>query len=393
MHQVKGFGGATFKSFKTRPEAESFITVHASTSGFASYTSSQQNSTFASSANDDQQSSPIAATHLGSIRQKQSETSSTCATKYNDIYIDSQCHSISSYNTSNPDQVQLDKTKRAEGHIGAGLVSRVYAVSNGRKIGIYSNWKDCEKQIKGFTRAMFKAFYTLDDAVDFITSNNQRLQKKRPAEDSARENNTSNKRMMLNNTERSYDLDITVYFDGGSRGNPGIAGAGAQITYRTKEQQTIYSIRQYCGDKQTNNYAEYTGLIMGLKQVTSFLSQHVKDVNNEGKFLSYRVRMFGDSNLVVQQVNGCWQCKVDNIRALYNEARTLYAELQNIGGGGEIMLQHVYREQNKVADGKYVVSVEHGQLKKLIDSSILYKNLQMKPWTREEVGLHLPLKQ
>jgi viroplasmin and RNaseH domain-containing protein/ribonuclease HI len=353
MMQVKGVGGATFKSFKTRPEAESFITVHASTSGFASYSSSQQNTTFAS-ANNHQQSQLAAAAHLTS-RQIQSKMSSASDNKDGEIYIDPQCQSISSYNTSNPDQVQLDKTKRSEGHIGAGLVSRIYAVSNGRQIGIYSNWKECEKQIKGFTRAMFKAFYTIDDAVEFITSNNQRLQKKRPAEDNTGEN-ASSKRMVLNNTEEgNYDLDITVYFDGGSRGNPGVAGSGTFITCSTKEQRTTYHIRQYCGDKQTNNYAEYTGLIMGLKQVASFLSQHIKDNTSHEGTPAYRVRVFGDSNLVVQQVNGCWQCKNDNIRALYSEARTLYCGLGTIGNGGEITLQHVYREQNKVADGESMV--------------------------------------
>jgi ribonuclease HI len=109
------------------------------------------------------------------------------------------------------------------------------------------------------------------------------------------------------------------------------------------------------GDMGYNNYAEYTGLIMGLKQVASFLSQHIKDNTSHEGTPAYRVRVFGDSNLVVQQVNGCWQCKNDNIRALYNEARTLYCGLGTIGNCGEITLQHVYREQNKVADGESMV--------------------------------------
>jgi len=68
---------------------------------------------------------------------------------------------------------------------------------------------------------------------------------------------------------------------------------------------------------------------------------------------SYIVNVYGDSNLVIQQVKRCWQCKNDNIKPLYDKAHQLHKEIIDIlGTDGTVTFEHVYREQNKVADGK-----------------------------------------
>jgi ribonuclease HI len=277
--------------------------------------------------------------------------------KQGDIYIDPQCQSISNYNTNHPREVELDKTKRTEGHIGPGLVSRVYAVAIGRRVGVYSNWKDCEAQIKGYTRASFKAFYTLEDAVQFIHSNDSNVRgKKRPLETNGE--TTSNKRVHEESDEK-FDLDITIYFDGGSRGNPGVAGAGAEVKIKSKDKLTTYHIREYCGDKQTNNFAEYTGLIVGLKLAHQRICDHTNSVDrpkHPSWRPSYRVRAFGDSNLIIQQMKGSWQCKNANIKALYAEAVHCYGKIMSqIGPKGTVEFEHVYREDNKMADGEFVL--------------------------------------
>ena len=43
-----------------------------------------------------------------------------------------------------------------------------YAVKEGREPGIYPTWKDCEKQVKGYTGAIYKKFTTEKEAEDFI---------------------------------------------------------------------------------------------------------------------------------------------------------------------------------------------------------------------------------
>ncbi len=91
--------------------------------------------------------------------------------------------------------------------------------------------------------------------------------------------------------------EYVLYFDGCSKGNPGIAGAGTVI-YKNEEE--IYTETTFVGDYETNNVAEYTGLIIGLGYA----------VNNKIQKLLVR----GDSNLVIKQMNGEYQVKSTNIK-------------------------------------------------------------------------------
>lgn len=351
--KVKGFGGATFKSFKTRPEAASFIAINtASSNGSANPSLRESQSSY-------QNAKSTSSTDYGNNTAKQcsgdNQNNRDTNTQHEGIYIHPQCHTISSYNMQHPDKVQLDKLKRAEGHIGAGLVSRIYAVKNGRKVGVFSNWNDCQKQIKGYTRSSFKSFYSIDDALQFIkgSSNNNdgKQDRKRLAENVE---STSNKSTRHNDNQ--YDLEITIHFDGGSRGNPGTAGAGAEVKVLSKDKCTIHHVRKYCGEKQTNNYAEYTGLIEGLKVANECIMYHSNAVGRPevpSWRPSYRIFVYGDSNLVIQQMNGCWQCKNANIQPLYKEACALKSAILDRVGLNGVVFEHVYREQNKVADGEY----------------------------------------
>ena len=63
----------------------------------------------------------------------------------------------------------------------------------------------------------------------------------------------------MSDTNDTYSL----YFDGCSKGNPGKAGAGAVIY---KNNMEIFSISIFVGEKETNNVAEYSGLVIGLKE-------------------------------------------------------------------------------------------------------------------------------
>jgi ribonuclease HI len=119
----------------------------------------------------------------------------------------------------------------------------------------------------------------------------------------------------------------TLYFDGCSKGNPGKAGAGYAI-YKNDEEIMSKSI--YVGDKETNNKAEYTGLLEGLRYAieNQLLCLHVK----------------GDSNLAIRQMKGEYKVKSDNILAIYQEAKQLCEQFSHI------TFEHVYRKDNKRAD-------------------------------------------
>jgi len=119
----------------------------------------------------------------------------------------------------------------------------------------------------------------------------------------------------------------TLYFDGCSKGNPGKAGAGYAI-YKNDEEVMSKSI--YVGDKETNNKAEYTGLLEGLRYAieNNINCLHVK----------------GDSNLAIKQMKGEYKVKSENILALYQEAKQLCEHFSHI------TFEHVYRKDNKRAD-------------------------------------------
>ena len=101
-----------------------------------------------------------------------------------------------------------------------------------------------------------------------------------------------------------------LQFDGGSRGNPGTAGAGA-VLYTVDndgdENNVIGKTEKWAGyfyiGNSTNNVAEYMGLIEGLRQAI------VLDIKN--------IEIEGDSQLVISQLNGTYRVKHPNLIPLY----------------------------------------------------------------------------
>jgi len=101
---------------------------------------------------------------------------------------------------------------------------------------------------------------------------------------------------------------VVIEADGGSRGNPGPAAYGALL----KDQQTGEVIAER-GDSigiETNNVAEYRGLIAGLE----LAAEHAPGAEIE-------VRM--DSKLVVEQMAGNWKIKHPSMKPLALEAKRL----------------------------------------------------------------------
>ncbi len=123
------------------------------------------------------------------------------------------------------------------------------------------------------------------------------------------------------------EIEYKLQFDGCSKSNPGIAGAGAVIYKFNKE---ISSKIQFVGNNETNNVAEYTGLIIGLKEA---IKLDIKSICVEG-----------DSLLVIKQMKGEYKVKSPNLINLYNEAKELEKQFELI------LFSHIYRCQNKRAD-------------------------------------------
>lgn len=118
----------------------------------------------------------------------------------------------------------------------------------------------------------------------------------------------------------------TLHIDGGSRGNPGPAACGWSLCVDGVE---IGSGGRYLG-RETNNAAEYGGLIFGLEAAREI---------GIGS-----VRVFSDSQLIVNQMNGQWKVRHPNVKPLFARARRLAQEFE------KVEYEYVPREKNGRAD-------------------------------------------
>ncbi len=118
-----------------------------------------------------------------------------------------------------------------------------------------------------------------------------------------------------------------MYFDGGSRGNPGPAAWG--FTLADPSGTAIADEGRAIGIA-TNNEAEYGGLIAGLERA---LELGIRNIT-----------VHGDSKLVIEQMAGRWRVKAPGLQGLSRDARALS------GRFASITFEHVRRGFNKEAD-------------------------------------------
>ncbi|MCY2951147.1 MAG: ribonuclease HI family protein [Planctomycetota bacterium] len=120
---------------------------------------------------------------------------------------------------------------------------------------------------------------------------------------------------------------ITLEFDGGSRGNPGPAGIG--IVLRAADSTPLVTLGRFIG-RATNNVAEYTALVTAL--------QKARDLG------ARRIRVCGDSELVIKQMRGEYRVKHPDLQPLHREAQALANQFEHV------TIEHNYREKNTLAD-------------------------------------------
>ena len=120
---------------------------------------------------------------------------------------------------------------------------------------------------------------------------------------------------------------IKANIDGGARGNPGPAAYG--VIVRDAKGEIIAELSDYLGI-QTNNYAEYSGLLAALDFA-------VREKHSSLKVLS-------DSELLVRQMQGRYKVKSPGLIDLYDRARALVRKLEHFS------IEHVLRQYNREAD-------------------------------------------
>lgn len=131
-----------------------------------------------------------------------------------------------------------------------------YAVHKGYNPGIYSTWKDCEKEIKKFIGAEFKKFDTKEDAEEFVKSGYGTIKPKSLTK-KVNADKANNDKIEEECDDVPEDEKIYIYTDGSFiRGKPDIAGYGIYIP--SKELRIALPL---INQKITNNRAELTAII------------------------------------------------------------------------------------------------------------------------------------
>ncbi|MGA9042604.1 MAG: ribonuclease HI family protein [Terriglobales bacterium] len=132
---------------------------------------------------------------------------------------------------------------------------------------------------------------------------------------------------LFTSRENPPELHLIAYSDGGARGNPGPAGYGVVI--QDQAGRRVASLSEYLGH-QTNNVAEYQGLIAALEYATAHGHKALKVIS--------------DSELLVRQIKGIYKVKNAALQDLHARAKELIAQLDWFSIG------HVLRGKNQEAD-------------------------------------------
>jgi ribonuclease HI len=126
---------------------------------------------------------------------------------------------------------------------------------------------------------------------------------------------------------RAPEHYLIAHSDGGARGNPGPAGYG--VVVQDQAGTKVAALSQYLGH-QTNNFAEYQGLIAALEYAIEHGHKALKVIS--------------DSELLVRQIKGIYKVRNATLQELHGRAKQLIAQLDWFS------IDHALREHNREAD-------------------------------------------
>ena len=127
---------------------------------------------------------------------------------------------------------------------------------------------------------------------------------------------------------------ITIYTDGGSRGNPGKAAAG--IVFCNEKGQSFKEYGEYLGNGLTNNEAEYQAVIFALEKFKALFGKKIA--------LTSELEIKSDSELMVKQLSGKYKILDSKIQSLFLEVWNLKLDFKSV------KFTQISREKNKEAD-------------------------------------------
>jgi ribonuclease HI len=139
-------------------------------------------------------------------------------------------------------------------------------------------------------------------------------------------------------------MKFTLYADGGSRGNPGPAGAGAVVFDAGGKR--VVEVADFLGIA-TNNVAEYEAVLRGLRKLS--------DTFHSDILLHTPLLIRMDSNLVIEQLKGNYKVKHPNLISRYLEVKNVISR-----HFPQATFEHVRREYNADADALANEAMDRG---------------------------------
>lgn len=124
-------------------------------------------------------------------------------------------------------------------------------------------------------------------------------------------------------------MKLILQTDGGSRGNPGPAATG--IILKNEQGELVAAYGEYLGI-QTNNIAEYSALLSGLKKAQEIGASEVECIL--------------DSELVVKQMRREYKVRHPELQKLFMQIYNLSTQFE------KITFKHILRAGNKEADAE-----------------------------------------
>lgn len=197
-----------------------------------------------------------------------------------------------------------------------------YAVANGRNIGIFLNWNDCNNAVKGYKNALYKKFDTIEEADHFIQRNNKII------DDTIIQKQNHITSFFTTSSKQKEEIidfnpDYYVYTDGACSNNgKNNALAGIGIFFGIDDTRNI---SKKIEGKQTNNIAELSAIIE-----TYYIIKN--DIVNGKKII-----IVSDSKYAINCVSSygekcckkCWNVDIPN-KELVKTAYDMYKDKLNI---------------------------------------------------------------
>lgn len=143
------------------------------------------------------------------------------------------------------------------------MAKKYYAVRQGHIPGIYVTWSECEKQVKGYSGAIYKSFPTKVEAEQFLIDESEGYIKNKTVKNNSIDNTVEAVRIQ-------YDPDVVVaYIDGSFDKQKNAVGSGGIIFYNHKEEEFSFGTTE----KQYTDYWNVSGELLATMYVVRYAQE------------------------------------------------------------------------------------------------------------------------